>query len=207
MRKRTIGEPAPRVVAIGLTALILTWTAWGQARAKQWQLRFEGQHVFEEHTGLTALPDETHEHVFVSSTMHHFWLVLPYSESWLLETGKKLPLDARDDRYTVSVRVVPREEESDEEFLRGVLAELAQGGRRRTHDATFFELHDRSILRVKSRGTEAAWTWMYHVVSPRGNRWYLLQFALEKDDEVERETEERILDILGAGFGADFEID
>jgi hypothetical protein len=187
--------------------LAFTLVATGQARAKNHVVPFEGKHVYEEQTGLTALPDEAHEHLFLSSLKHHFWLVLPYSETWVLETGKNLPLDAKDERYIVSIRVEPRGKTGDEAFLRQKLAELAQGEDERAFDALFFDVHDRSILRVKSRGAEGSWAWTYRVVTPRKDRWYLLTLTVQDAEPLDTEHEEQILDILGVGFGADFDLD
>ena len=102
-----------RIVTTGLLGLALFLTAAVATlplQAKQRQVSFKGRHVFESHTGLTALPDETRDHLFLSSTTHHFWLVLPYSETWILESSKKTPLQAWDERYTVSIRVEDREQ-------------------------------------------------------------------------------------------------
>jgi hypothetical protein len=195
----------PRPVGL---ALLLVAVAALPLQAKQRQVSFKGRHVFEEHTGLTVLPDETQEHLFLSSTTHNFWLVLPYSESWTLASSKKDPLQAQDDRYTVSIRIEDREQGSDEEFLRGLLAELAEARDRPAYDATFFEVRKRSIMRVKSKGTdpEQPWSWSFLTVAPRKNVWYLLEVTLDGGKDLDTEVEQRILDICGIGFGADFDV-
>jgi len=208
MTFRSTGRLVSRGVVLALALLLTSGTALS-AQAKKRQVSFKGRHVFEPHTGLTALPDESQEHLFLSSTAHHFWLVLPYSETWILESGKKTPLQARDDRYTVSIRVEDRIKGSDEEFLRGLLAELAESRDRPVYDATFFEVRKRAILRVKSRGTdpERPWSWTFLTVAPRKNLWYLLELTLDGGEELDRETQEQFLDICGIGFGTDFDVD
>jgi hypothetical protein len=158
---------------------------------------------------LTALPDDTREHLFLSSTRHHFWLVLPYSESWILESGKKTPLQARDDLYTVSIRLEDREQNDDEKFLRGLLAELAEARERPVYDATFFEVRERAILRVKFKGTdpEQPWSWTFLTADPRADSWYVLELTLDGGKELDPETHEQLLDICGIGFGADFDVE
>ena len=193
--------------SVGL-ALLLFAVAALPLQAKQRQVSFKGRHVFEQHTGLTALPDEAQEHLFLSSTTHKFWLVLPYSENWILASSKKDPLQAQDDRYTVSIRIEDRLQGSDEEFLRGLLAELAEARDRPAYDATFFEVQERSVMRVKSKGTdpEQPWSWTFLTVAPRKNLWYLLELTLDGGKELDVETEQRLLDICGVGFGADFDV-
>ena len=205
--RRSPSRPIMRRIVLGLVLLLSTAAATPSVQAKQRQVAFKGRHVFEAHTGLTALPDETHDHLFLSSTTHNFWLVLPYSETWILESSKKTPLQAQDDRYVVSIRIENREQGSDEEFLRGLLAELAEARDRPAHDATFFEVRKRAIMRVKSRGTDPdrPWSWTFLTVAPRKNLWYLLELTLDGGEELERETEEQLLDICGIGFGADFD--
>lgn len=200
---------APPGAVTGAVLLVISVAATLPLQARQRQVSFKGRHVFESHTGLTALPDETHEHLFLSSTMHNFWLVLPYSESWILESSKKIPLEARDERYTVSILLEDRAQGSAEEFLRGLLAEIAEARDRPAYDAAFFEVGGRAIMRVKSQGSdpERPWSWTYLTVTPRGDSWYLLEITLEGGEELDRETEERLLDICGVGFGADFDVD
>jgi GNAT superfamily N-acetyltransferase len=197
-----------RIFAASLAALLTLATA-APTSAEQAEVRFKGQRLFEPDSGLTVLPDETKDHLFLSSTSHNYWLVLPYSESWVLESGKKLPLEGTDGRYSVHVRREPKKQAGAEAFLRSRLAEIAESRARPAHDATMLEAHDRPILRVQTKSTnpDRPWTWSFITVAPRGRHWYLLELTLDGDEELERETEMRILDICGAGFGADFDLD
>ena len=192
--------------------LTLTLALGVAAEAKPRQLEFHGKQLYERKTGLTVIPDEIQEHVIVSSRRHHFWVVLPYSESWILETGKKVPLVARDDSYSVSVSIVRRKEEDPAEHLARLLEELQASKHTEVREGVLLHSHGRPVLRYQARdadpGDASPWHWHYRSVAPQGGHWYVLELSFPSAGELADAVDvERVLDILGAGFGADFQLD
>ena len=78
------------------------------------------------------------------------------------------------------------------------------------------EAYDRPILRYKSRfaslpknsGDAAGWTWNYWTAVSRDSEWYVLHVSSAAASETPPDQEDsEVLNWLGAGFGADFDLD
>jgi hypothetical protein len=116
-----------RLLLLGVVA----WSTGGENHAGPKSLKFKGKELWDKQTGLTVLPDQEDGDVVLSSIHHGYFLVLPYSESWLFTTSRQLPLEGQDDHYVVSIAVEPRHEgESEKDRLAPcwrVLKGLGQG--------------------------------------------------------------------------------
>ena len=83
--------------------LLLSVIGYTPAHAKK--LRFRGLTKFDKKVGLIVVPQERVA-IGVTSSLHHFAVLLPYSHSWVLESTAATPLTAEDKTYSVSMRSV-----------------------------------------------------------------------------------------------------
>ena len=192
------------IIALALAATV------GAALAKNYRLSFSGYPILEGQGGLTVVHDEPREHLFVSSRPHNYWLALPYSETWEFVTGKKLPLEARDGVYDVAIEILEARRETEAEFLRNGLQDPGIGD---VIKSELLEAHGRPVLRYLTEGGalskrfagEQKTFWNYCCVTRRQNSWYSLRISRAYEGGPPASAvEEQLLDILGAGFGADF---
>jgi len=174
------------------------------------KLKFKGKQLWEKTTGLTILPDEEKDDLSVSSIHHGFFLMLPYSESWVFETSRELPLRAQDDQYVVSIVVEPRRQgETERDRLGAVLSDLEASRRITIRGAEFLEADDHGILRYEARltsppqGVPNPWRSDYWTVRQRDGHWVTAHLSFE-NAPLPAAT---ILRMLGAGFRGDFEVE
>jgi len=208
---RTVYRITAALAAVALTCLVSQDTV-----AKTKKVHFKGKQLFEKRTGLTVLPDDDRTDVMVSSIHHHYRLVLPYSENWLFETDHDLPLLAQDDTYTVSIAIVPKDGDTASERLQLILKRLRGSAGTELRDPTFLKAYERPILRYKARfaslpkefGDTAPWVWNYWTAVSRESDWYVLHVSTEAESDIPPdEKDPTVLKRLGAGFGADFDVD
>ncbi len=175
-------------------------------------LEFKGEALFEKRTGLVVMPDRERDNLVISSELHHFFLVLPYSETWRIRTGKKLPLEAIDETHMVTIRVVPRREEDERAHLVGILQSLSNSGQVGIRSVEFLESHGRVLLRYRAQPGRLPedfrqrdpWFWNYWAVAPRASVWYVLHLSLIDPSIDLGRHDARLRAMLGAGFRADF---
>jgi hypothetical protein len=105
--------------------LILTLPVMVSAK----KLKFQGERLYDSQTGLTILPAKE-ESIFISSRMYGFMLVLPYSKNWEIELRRHiLPFEALHPNYIVTIRIFPKYEANDQDYLEKKLDDLRGSGK------------------------------------------------------------------------------
>lgn len=201
-------------IAVAIIAASMTLMASVETPAKPKKVRFTGKHLFEKRTGLTVLPTDDRSDLALTSIHHHYWVILPYSETWVFETDYDLPLWGNDETYNVSIAVVPKDTDEVADCLRRVLERVQGSNDIELRDPEFLEAFGRPILRYRARPALLSdddgnmWFWNYWTAAPRESSWYVLHVSTAAmSGTPSHEDDAAVLEMLGMGFGADFDLD
>lgn len=84
-------------------------------------IHFKGDFVFDIESGISILPDENKEIIAVTSLIHHYALILPFSPKWEIILDEKYALLANNESLNVSLELVKNNNESSEKFLENLM--------------------------------------------------------------------------------------
>jgi hypothetical protein len=169
------------------------------------KISFTGQEIRgDEKTGLIVIPSKKMPFITVHSPYHKFIFLLPYSESWELESGTDVPLYARDNNYIVSVNIGTSPANSPREYYEWFLENLKKSGQYLTQNVAVSNIpnSDKVFLRYQVKLAAPAeeyqhvnkWTWNYWMAAPYGSKWYALHLSvLDKRQEELPAEEKKIL--------------
>jgi hypothetical protein len=167
------------------------------------ELKFRGRQMVDKKVGLIVVPQKPIG-VAVSSTLHHFWVLLPYSETWTFESTESQPLKAVDDRHAVTVAAYPATPGGTAEYLEGVLKSLQDSDAVVIRKAEFVVERNRRILRYEAApSSRGPWLWNYWTAVEHSGRGVSLHLSVLHAN-FEPSSGERGLRVLLSSLEADF---
>lgn len=177
-------------------------------------VRFTGQEIRDDQqTGLTVSPSKRMPFIAVGSSYHDFTLLLPYSETWELESGTQVALFAKDEYYIASLNIGVSPIRTPLEYYEKFLENMKKSGEYETQKIEIIKIpnSEKQILRYQARKALLPeqyqhmnrWLWNYWMAVRYGSEWYALHISVLNDDEERLRQEERkvlfALDSLSPG--------
>lgn len=164
-------------------------------------VKFTGQEIRgDQQTGLIVFPSKGMPFITVGSPYHDFSLLLPYSESWELESGTEVALFAKDKHYIASVNIGISPIGTPRGYYEKFLENMDKSGEVERQKTEIIKTPNtkKPILRYQSRRAILPerlqhmnrWVWNYWVAVQYGSEWYALHLSVTSEDEERLRREE-----------------
>ncbi len=85
--------------------------------ADDYSIKFRGEDLFDEKTGIMATVDDDKKFIAVSNQLYHYVLVLPYSINWVFSIDNKYCLIASNENINISIELLSNMHNSDADYL------------------------------------------------------------------------------------------
>jgi len=165
-------------------------------------VKFTGKEIRgDQQTGLMVIPSKRIPFITVGSLYHGFTVLLPYSESWELESGTELPLLAKEKYFIASINIGLSPIRTPTEYYEKLLENMKKSGEFELQKVEIVKIADtqKPILRYQVRKALMPeqsrdmnrWRWNYWVAVQYGPAWYALHLSVGNEDEDTLRREER----------------
>ena len=140
---------------------VLLLVVMGYVPAQAKKLRFRGLAKFDKKVGLVVLPKKPIG-IVVTSSLHNFGVLLPYSHSWVLESTAAEPLKAEDKTYSVTMRSFEVPQAGVRSYLEEVLNSFESSDAIAIRAVEFLEVNEHVILKYQAGlSSKGPWFWNY----------------------------------------------
>jgi hypothetical protein len=181
------------------------------------KLKFTGENLFDNKTGIMVTADEDKKYIAVSNQLYHYVVILPYSVDWELSVDKKYCLYASNDVYNFSIELFANNYKSDYEYFNYLENQFKDNSDslgiinlyRLNYKNYILLKTEVEILKVFKKLDEKKYKDMISVnlysTKSYNNERYLLHFSIVKNKNDNSFDEKSVYDYLTEGFFIDFE--